>query len=58
MTKTRQNISLDPETFERFCDLAGRKGIKISTWINLKMKEFIEEEEQLEKWREEKKKHS
>ena len=41
----RQNITLDPVVFEKFCDIAGRKGIKISTWINLKMKEFIEEEE-------------
>ena len=41
----RQNITLDPEVFEKFCTIAGRKGIKISTWVNLKMKEFIEEEE-------------
>jgi hypothetical protein len=42
--KMRQNISLDPVVFEEFCKYAGLKGIKISTWINLKMKEFIEEE--------------
>ncbi|MFK7695925.1 hypothetical protein [Paenibacillus sp. HJGM_3] len=41
----RQNITLDPEVFEKFCEIAGRKGIKISTWINQQMKEFIEEEE-------------
>lgn len=40
----RQNISIDPDTFEKFCDIAGRKGIKISTWVTMKMKEFIEEE--------------
>lgn len=45
----RQNITLDPEVFEKFCDIAGRKGIKISTWVNQKMKEFIEEEEAVEK---------
>lgn len=47
----RQNITLDPEVFERFCEIAGKKGIKISTWINLKMREFIEEEEALEEIR-------
>jgi hypothetical protein len=49
----RQNITLDPEIFERFCNIAGRKGIRISTWINAKMKEFVEEEETLEAEREE-----
>lgn len=44
----RQNITLDPVVFEKFCDIAGRKGIKISTWINQKMIEFIEDEEALE----------
>lgn len=46
--KHRQNISLDPETFEEFCRYAGRYGIKISTWINLKMREFVEEEREKE----------
>lgn len=40
----RQNITLDPEVFEEFCKYAGKKGIKISTWINQRMIEFIEEE--------------
>jgi hypothetical protein len=44
----RQNISVDPETFEEFCKYAGKKGIKISTWVTMKMKEFIEEEKLLE----------
>jgi hypothetical protein len=44
----RQNISVDPETFEEFCKYAGRKGMKISTWVTMKMKEFIEEEKMLE----------
>jgi len=43
--KKRQNITLDPEVFEKFCEIAGKKGIKISTWINQQMIEFIEEEE-------------
>jgi hypothetical protein len=42
---------LDPEVFEEFCKYAGKKGIKISTWINVKMKEFIEEEKMLEEIR-------
>lgn len=45
----RQNITLDPEVFEKFCNYAGKKGIKISTWITQKMKEFVEEEEEIEK---------
>jgi hypothetical protein len=55
LTVRRQNISLDPEVFEKFCNIAGEKGIKISSWINVKMKEFIEEEEAKKA---EKKKHS
>lgn len=55
MAVRRQNITLDPEVFEKFCDIAGKKGIRISTWINAKMKEFIEEEEALEKLKKNKK---
>jgi hypothetical protein len=44
----RQNISVDPEVFEEFCKYAGKKGIKISTWVSIKMQEFIEEEKLLE----------
>ena len=45
-------MSLDPKVFEEFCKYAGKKGIKISTWVNLKMQEFIEEEKLLEQLRE------
>jgi predicted HicB family RNase H-like nuclease len=55
MTVKKQNVTLDPEVFEKFCNYAGRKGMKISTWVNQKMKEFIEEEEAAEAA---KKKHS
>ena len=44
----RQNISVDPVVFEEFCNYAGKKGIKISTWVSMKMEEFIEEEKALE----------
>lgn len=51
----RQNMSIDPEVFEEFCNYAGKKGIKISTWVSMKMKEFIEEEKLLEELRKNKK---
>lgn len=47
----RQNITLDPEVYEEFCKYAGKKGIKISTWVNIKMVEFIEEEKMIEEMR-------
>jgi hypothetical protein len=40
----KQNITLNPDVFDEFCKYAGKKGIKISTWINIKIMEFIEEE--------------
>jgi diketogulonate reductase-like aldo/keto reductase len=48
---TRHNITLEPEVYEEFCKYAGKKGIKVSTWVNLKMKEFIEEEQMIEEIR-------
>lgn len=51
LATSRHNITLDPKVYEEFCVYAGKKGIKISTWINLKMKEFIEEEKLLEELR-------
>jgi hypothetical protein len=48
LVTSRHNISLDNEVYEEFCKYAGKKGIKISTWINIKMKEFIEEEKEIE----------
>jgi isopentenyldiphosphate isomerase len=41
----RQNITLDPEIYEKFIEIANKKGIKLSPWVNSKMKEFIEEEQ-------------
>lgn len=46
--KRRQNITLDPEVFEEFCRYALPQGIKISPWINQRMKEFVEEQKELE----------
>lgn len=48
MAVTRHNITPDPEVYEEFCKYAGKKGIKVSTWVNIKMQEFIEEEKNLE----------
>ncbi|MCW6109594.1 hypothetical protein [Clostridium sporogenes] len=46
MAPIRKNATLDTETYKKFCKIAGRKGIRMSTWINAKMKEFIEEEQE------------
>jgi hypothetical protein len=43
-TMKRQNITIEPEVYEKFMEIAGKKGIKLSPWVNSKMKEFIEEE--------------
>lgn len=51
MAVTRHNITLEPEVYEEFCKYAGKKGIKVSTWVNLKMKEFVEEEKMIEEMR-------
>jgi hypothetical protein len=51
LATSRHNITLDQETFEEFCFYASRYGIKISTWINMKMREFIEDEKTLEEIR-------
>jgi len=40
----RQNITLDPVVYKCFSDIAEKKGIQTSTWVNAKMKSFIEEE--------------
>lgn len=46
--KTSQNVSLDPDVLIEFHKYAERKGIKLSTWINAQMKQFIEDERLLE----------
>lgn len=47
MKKKRVNITLEPLVFENFVKLASKKGIQASTWVNAKMKEFIEEGEMI-----------
>ncbi|MBT2727825.1 hypothetical protein J7E63_12840 [Bacillus sp. ISL-75] len=48
---SRHNISLEDDVYRDFVKLAEKKGIKISTWINQQMKQFIEEEKLLEEIR-------
>ena len=45
-TMKRQNITIEPEVYEKFVEIASKNGIKLSPWVNSKMKEFIEEEEE------------
>gem|GEM_PF-2999395 len=48
MVKIRNRISVDPEVFKEFSDIASAKGIKISAWIDSMMKEFIKDEKLLQ----------
>jgi hypothetical protein len=34
-----------PGVYDEFCKYAGLKGIRVSPWVNAKMKEFIAEAE-------------
>lgn len=56
MATVKQNMSIDETVLEEFCKYAGKKGIKISTWVTAKMKEFIEEEKIIEEYRKNKSK--
>ncbi|MBU3176644.1 hypothetical protein KPL47_09675 [Clostridium estertheticum] len=47
MVAHRQNITVDPIVYEEFCRYAKMKGMKISTWVAMKMKEAVEEEKEL-----------
>jgi hypothetical protein len=46
MARESLNVSLEPGVLDEFCMYAGPKGIRISAWVNAKMKEFIEEEKE------------
>lgn len=48
------NITVDPKVYQEFCEHAEKQGIKTSTWVNAKMKEFIEEQQVLEELRKQK----
>lgn len=51
MAKKKLNITLDPDILEEFCFYASQYGTSISSWIEVKMKDFIEEEKELEEIR-------
>ena len=44
MAVERRTISVDSETYAEFIQLAESKGIKFSTWIQSKMREFVDDE--------------
>ena len=48
MAVHRQNMSIDPTVYEQFNYYAEKKGIKVSTWVTAKMREFVEDELLLE----------
>jgi hypothetical protein len=52
----KNNILKSPEslTLDEFYRLAGKKGIKFSTWVQVKMEEFIEEEKMIEEYKKQK----
>lgn len=41
----KANMTIDPNVYERFIKIAEKKGIRVSTWVNARMKEFVEQEE-------------
>lgn len=51
MATTRHNITLEEGVYDEFAKYAAKKGIKISMWINIQMKNFIEEEKMIEEYR-------
>lgn len=56
MAVKRLNVTVDPELLEEFYKYADKKGITVSPFLQAKMKEFIEEEKEFEKFKEMKKK--
>ena len=48
MARQAVNVTLEPGVYDEFCTYAGKKGIRVSPWVNAKMKEFIEEEKEAE----------
>ena len=44
-------MKVDPEVLDEFCNYASKYGTSISSWIEVKMKEFIEEEKELDEVR-------
>lgn len=49
--KKKFNITLDPDVLDEFCKYSSKYGTSISSWIEVKMQEFIEEEKEIEEIR-------
>lgn len=49
------SMTIDEKVYDDFCWYASRKGIKISTWVNVQMQNFVEEEKMIDEYRKEKK---
>ena len=45
MAVERKTISVDGELFAEFTRFAESKGIKFSTWVQSKMREFVDDEQ-------------
>ncbi|MBU3182136.1 hypothetical protein [Clostridium psychrophilum] len=44
MAVHNQNMSVDTEVYADFCKYSEPKGIKFSSWLTIKMREFVEAE--------------
>ncbi|WP_169829547.1 hypothetical protein [Clostridium estertheticum] len=44
-------MSIDEKVYADFCKYSEEKGIKVSTWVTVKMREFIEDEILLEEFK-------
>lgn len=51
MTQKKFNVILDPIVLDEFCKYSNKYGTSISSWIDVKMKEFIKEEKEIEEIR-------
>jgi hypothetical protein len=49
MARQAVNVTLEPGVYEEFCKYAGPLGIRVSAWVNAKMKEFIEDQKLIAK---------
>ena len=48
-------MSIDEKVYADFCKYSEPKGIKVSTWVTIKMREFVEDEKLLEELKKNKK---
>jgi sugar/nucleoside kinase (ribokinase family) len=41
----KANMTINSDIYERFIKIAKKKGIRVSTCVNARMKEFVEQED-------------